>query len=133
MLFIKILGFNYLNKEERKKRDEEVLLHYFRYGPEHKEKITDLLEKLIPSEKREYLIMYYMQIKDYMEKYEVQKFEEAVRQIKRKCIIISTNETVNLYYKAVMEADDRMNEDMNLPTADEIRKMVERNGKNYTL
>lgn len=132
-MLIKILGLNYLNKEDRKNRDEEVLLHYFRYGPEHKEKVGKLLEELVPSEKREYLLMYYMQIKDQMERDRKQNFEQAIKQIKPKYIIISTNETVNLYYKAVLEADAKIDEDIGIPTADEIRKMVEMNGENYTV
>ncbi|WP_373266559.1 hypothetical protein [Hungatella hathewayi] len=114
-----------------KKRDEEALHHYFRYGAKHRYTVGVLLEELIPGEKREHLIMYYMQIKDRIEKYGAQNFEEAVKQIKPKYIIISTNETINQYYKAVMEADSKIKEDLVLPSADEIRKMVELNGKNY--
>lgn len=125
MIIIRILG------EDIKKRDEEVLYHYFCYGMQHRDTVGELLEELIPGEKREHLILYYMQIKDRLETNEAQTFEEAVKQIRRKYIIISTNETINQYYKAVMEADSKMKEDLVLPSADEIRKMVELNGKNY--
>lgn len=114
-----------------KKRDEEVLYHYFCYGTQHRDTVGELLEELIPGEKREHLIMYYMQIRDRIEKYGAKNFEEAVKQIKPKYIIISTNETINQYYKAVMEADSEIREDLVLPSADEIRKMVELNGKDY--
>ena len=131
MIIIRILGFEFLSKEDMKKRDKEVLYHYFCYGTQHRDTVGELLEELIPGEKREHLIMYYMQIKDRLETNEAQTFEEAVKQIRRKYIIISTNETINQYYKAVMEADSKMKEDLVLPSADEIRKMVELNGKNY--
>ena len=39
--------------------------------------------------------------------------------------IITVNKTVHQYYKAVMEADAGMDEDLVLPSADEIRKSVE--------
>lgn len=131
MIIIRILGFEFLSKEDMKKRDEEILYHYFCYGTQHRDTVGELLEELIPGEKREHLILYYMQIKDRLETNEAQTFEEAVKQIRRKYIIISTNETINQYYKAVMEADSKMKEDLVLPSADEIRKMVELNGKNY--
>ena len=131
MIIIRILGFEFLSKEDMKKRDEEVLYHYFCYGTQHRDTVGELLEELILSEKREHLVLYYMQIKDRLETNEAQTFEEAVKQIRRKYIIISTNETINQYYKAVMEADSKMKEDLVLPSADEIRKMVELNGKNY--
>ena len=73
--------------------------------------------------------MYYMQIRDKMEENGTHSFEEAVRKIRRKYIIISVNDTINRYYKAVMEADERVNEDLMFPCADEIRKMVEQDGK----
>lgn len=128
---MKFMGFTIESREEQRKREEEALHHYFRYGAKHRNKVGRLLEELIPGEKREHLIMYYMQIKDRIEKYGAQNFEEAVKQIKPKYIIISTNETINQYYKAVMEADSKIKEDLVLPSADEIRKMVELNGKNY--
>jgi len=131
VIIIRILGFEFLSKEDMKKRDEEVLYHYFCYGTQHRDTVGELLEELILSEKREHLVLYYMQIKDRLETNEAQTFEEAVKQIRRKYIIISTNETINQYYKAVMEADSKMKEDLVLPSADEIRKMVELNGKNY--
>lgn len=129
----RILGFYFPDKEERKRREEEVLRHYFRYGEEHKERIGELLQELIPGEKREYLIMYYMQIKEQMEACGTRDFEAAVKQIKRKYIIISVNDAVNRYYKAVMEADDAVLEDLRFPSAEEIRKRVEQHGKDYTV
>lgn len=125
----RILGFYIPDKEDRRRRDKEVLHHYFRYGEAHKEKVGRLLEELVPGEKREYLIMYYMQIKDRLEENGTQNFEEAVRKIRRKYIIISVNDTINRYYKAVMEADDQVKEDLLFPCAGEIRKMVEQDGK----
>ena len=110
-----------------------MLRHYFVYGAKHRDKVGELLEELIPGEKREHLILYYMQIKDRLEMNGGQKFEEAVRQIKRKYIIISANDTVNRYYKAVMEADAAVQEDLCFPCADEIRKMVEQDGKDSTV
>ena len=133
MIIINILGFYIPGKEERRKRDEEVLCHYFVYGAKHRDKVGELLEELIPGEKREHLILYYMQIKDRLEMNGGQKFEEAVRQIKRKYIIISANDIVNRYYKAVMEADAAVQEDLCFPCADEIRKMVEQDGKDSTV
>ena len=115
----RILGFYIPDKEDRRRRDKEVLHHYFRYGEAHKEKVGRLLEELVPGEKREYR----------MEGKGTQSFEEAVRKIKRKYIIISVNDTINRYYKAVMEADEQIREDLLFPCADEIRKMVEQDGK----
>ncbi|MCD7999015.1 MAG: hypothetical protein LUH21_17475, partial [Clostridiales bacterium] len=68
------MGFYIPDKEDRKKRDEEVLRHYFVFGAEHRDKIGELLEELIPGEKREHLILYYMQIKDRLEMNGGQKF-----------------------------------------------------------
>lgn len=130
---INILGLYLPGKEERRKREEEVLHRYFRYGEAHKERIGRLLEELIPGEKREYLVMYYMQIKDRMDTYGAQSFEEAAAQIKPKYVIIGTKGNVNRYYKAVMEADAQMGEDLALPSAEEIRAMVDRDGKNHTV
>ena len=110
---VRILGVFIPGKEERRKRDEEVLRHYFVYGAKHRDKVGELLEEL--------------------EMNGGQKFEEAVRQIKRKYIIISANDTVNRYYKAVMEADAAVQEDLCFPCADEIRKMVEQDGKDSTV
>ena len=80
------------------------------------------LEELIPGEKREHLIMYYLQIKDAMEKGGTQDFDEAVKRINPKNRIISVNKTIHQYYKAVMEADADIKEDLELPTAEEIKK-----------
>lgn len=129
----RILGICFPDKEERKKRDEEVLHHYFRYGEAHKERVGRLLEELVPGEGREYLIMYYMQIKKQMESCGTHDFEQAVRQIKPKYIVIRTKGNVNRYYKAVMEADARIGEDLAFPSADEIRKMVDEDGENHTV
>lgn len=133
MIIIKILGLYISDKEDRKQRDDEVLHRYFCYGAKHRDRIGELLEELIPGEKREHLILYYMQIKDRLETKGEHTFEEAVKQIRRKYIIISANDTVNRYYKAVMEADAAIHEDLCFPCADEIRKMVEQDGKNYTV
>lgn len=129
----RILGFYIPDKEERRKRDDEVLHRYFRYGAKHRDRIGELLEELVPGEKREHLILYYMQIKDRLETNEARTFEDAVKQIRRKYIIISANDSVNRYYKAVMEADAAIHEDLCFPCADEMRKMVEQDGKNYTV
>lgn len=128
VIVIRLLGFTFLTKDEQMKREKEALLHYFRYGAEHRNKVGKLLKELIPGEKREYLIMYYIQIKESMEACGTQNFEEAVKHIKKKSIIISVNDTINRYYKAVMEADAGMQADLALPSADEIRKMVDHNG-----
>lgn len=115
------------------RREKEVLLHYFRYGIEHRNKIGKLLKELIPGEKREHLILYYIQIKESMEQCGSQDFDEAVRRINKKSVIISVNHTINRYYQAVMEADARMQADLSLPSTDEIRKMVDYNGKDFTV
>ena len=49
---VRILGVFIPGKEERRKRDEEVLRHYFVYGAKHRDKVGELLEELIPGEKR---------------------------------------------------------------------------------
>ena len=54
-----------------------------------------------------------------------QDFDEAVTRMPSKSRIITVNKTVHQYYKAVMEADAGMDEDLVLPSADEIRKSVE--------
>ena len=115
---VRILGFFIPGKEERRKRDEEVLRHYFVYGAKHRDKVGELLEELIPGEKREHLLLYYLQIKDAMEACGSQDFDEAVTRMPSKSRIITVN-------KAVMEADAGMDEDLVLPSADEIRKSVE--------
>ena len=122
---VRILGFFIPGKEERRKRDEEVLRHYFVYGAKHRDKVGELLEELIPGEKREHLLLYYLQIKDAMEACGLQDFDEAVTRMPSKSRIITVNKTVHQYYKAVMEADAGMDEDLVLPSADEIRKSVE--------
>ena len=122
---VRILGVFIPGKEERRKRDEEVLRHYFVYGAKHRDKVGELLEELIPGEKREHLLLYYLQIKDAMEACGSQDFDEAVTRMPSKSRIITVNKTVHQYYKAVMEADAGMDEDLVLPSADEIRKSVE--------
>ena len=91
----------------------------------HRNKVGRLLEELIPGEKREHLLLYYLQIKDAMEACGSQNFDEAVTRMPSKSRIITVNKTVHQYYKAVMEADAGMDEDLVLPSADEIRKSVE--------
>ena len=59
---MKFMGFTIESREEQRKREEEALHHYFRYGAKHRNKVGRLLEELIPGEKREHLIMYYLQI-----------------------------------------------------------------------
>ena len=119
---MKFMGFTIESREEQRKREEEALHHYFRYGAKHRNKVGRLLEELIPGEKREHLIMYYLQIKDAMEKGGTQYFDEAVKRINPKSRIISVNKTIHQYYKAVMEADADIKEDLELPTAEEIKK-----------
>ncbi len=120
----RILGLYIPDKEDRKRKEEETLYRYFPYGKEHKEKIGELLEELIPGEKREYLLMYYMQLKEKMMEDGTRSFEDAAGQIKRKYIIISVNDTVNRYYKAVIETDACVDETLQLPNADQIREHV---------
>ena len=122
---IKLMGITIESREEQRKREEEALYRYFRYGAKHRNKVGRLLEELIPGEKREYLILYYLQIKDAMEACGSQDFDEAVTRMPSKSRIITVNKTVHQYYKAVMEADAGMDEDLVLPSADEIRKSVE--------
>lgn len=55
---MKFMGFTIESREEQRKREEEALHHYFRYGAKHRNKVGRLLEELIPGEKREHLIMY---------------------------------------------------------------------------
>lgn len=124
VIIIKFIGIRIETKEERRKREEETLYHYFRYGAKHRNKIGKLLEELVPGEKREHLIMYYLQIKDAMEAAGTQDFDGAVKQIHPKRRIISVNKTIHQYYKEVMEADANMKEDLELPTAEEIRDRV---------
>ena len=122
---MKFMGFTIESREEQRKREEEALHHYFRYGAKHRNKVGRLLEELIPGEKREHLLLYYLQIKDAMEACGSQNFDEAVTRMPSKSRIITVNKTVHQYYKAVMEADAGMDEDLVLPSADEIRKSVE--------
>ena len=110
---MKFMGFTIESREEQRKREEEALHHYFRYGAKHRNKVGRLLEELI---------MYYLQIKDAMEKGGTQDFDEAVKRINPKSRIISVNKTIHQYYKAVMEADADIKEDLELPTAEEIKK-----------
>ena len=119
---MKFIGFTIESREEQRKREEEALHHYFRYGVKHRNKVGRLLEELIPGEKREHLIMYYLQIKDAMEKGGTQDFDEAEKRINPKSRIISVNKMIHQYYKAVMEADAEIKEDLELPTAEEIKK-----------
>ena len=128
VIMIKIMGFNIESREEQRKREEEALYHYFRYGAKHRNKVGKLLEELIPGEKREHLILYYLQIKDIMEKSGVQEVDEALKQMNPKSRIITVNKTIHQYYKAVMEADAGIKEDLELPSAEEIRRKVEQNG-----
>lgn len=118
------MGFHIESKQEKRKREDEALHHYFRYGAKHRSKVGKLLEELIPGEKREHLILYYLQIKDAMEKGGAQNFDEAVKQINPKCVTISVNQMINRYYEAVMAADAEIEEDLVLPSAEEIRKAV---------
>ena len=90
---------------------------------ESREETERIVEDFVaPGEKREHLIMYYLQIKDAMEKGGTQDFDEAVKRINPKSRIISVNKTIHQYYKAVMEADADIKEDLELPTAEEIKK-----------
>ena len=112
-------------KKKRKKKKKKKEKNYREgNGKEHKEKIGELLEELIPGEKREYLLMYYMQLKEKMMEDGTRSFEDAAGQIKRKYIIISVNDTVNRYYKAVIETDACVDETLQLPNADQIREHV---------
>ena len=122
---IKLMGITIESREEQRKREEEALYRYFRYGAKHRNKVGRLLEELIPGEKREHLLLYYLQNKDAMEACGSQDFDEAVTRMPSKSRIITVNKTVHQYYKAVMEADAGMDEDLVLPSADEIRKSVE--------
>lgn len=122
---IKIMGFTIETRQEQRKREEEALYHYFRYGAKHRNQVGKLLEELIPGEKREHLLMYYLQLKDGMEKCGTQDFEEALKQVNPKLTIIKVNKMVNRYFKAVMEADAEIKEDLVLPSAKEIRRIVD--------
>ncbi len=119
-----IFGLYIPDKEDRKRKEEETLYRYFPYGKEHREKIGNLLEELIPGEKRQDLLMYYIQIKEKMMGDSSRSFEDAIGQIKRNHIIISVNDKVNRYYKAVIETDACIDETLQLPNADAIREKV---------
>ena len=43
---MKFMGFTIESREEQRKREEEALHHYFRYGAKHRNKVGRLLEEL---------------------------------------------------------------------------------------
>lgn len=119
-------GIEVRSKEEKEQDFAEYSNRIFPYGEAQRNCIGQLLHELIPREDRQCLMVYYVSIKDEMTKKTGKSFEAAVEAQRRTGIVRITPELI-AGVRAVIMADQEVGEDLNYPTAMELKEQCTRN------
>lgn len=110
-----------LRSKEDKERDLEVYTNMiFPFGDEHKEKVYNILEELLPKQNQKYLRMHYILLKEAMIGEEKLSYEEATKKIAKQTLV-KTTEELKVLVKALLEIDLTMDENLIYPSATQIR------------
>jgi len=117
-----IFGSIFMSKEERQRRFEEYSKKIFPYGDVQREKIFNLLGELFPDDKQNYLLMFYILIKEKILDREAADFDEVYKKISKKRIV-KDNPRLKPVIKTILEVDLNIDEKLNYPTVEELRNI----------
>lgn len=111
--------FDNRSKEEKERDYDAFSQRVFPFGDEQKNKVGDLLEVLFPKEKRKYLLLHYILIKDPLTLNEKDDYELIEKKANKRKVVKITPE-FKAAIKALVLADLAIDEKLNYPTPEEL-------------
>lgn len=111
--------FDNRSKEEKERDYDAFSQRVFPFGDEQKNKVADLLEVLFPKEKRKYLLLHYILIKDPLTLNEKDDYELIEKKANKRKVVKITPE-FKAAIKALVLADLAIDEKLNYPTPEEL-------------
>lgn len=111
--------FDNRSKEEKQRDYDSFSLRVFPYGDAQKDKIGELLETLFPKEKRKYLLLHYILIKDPLTLNDKDDYDAIEKKANKRKVVKITPE-FKAVIKALVTADLAIDENLNYPTPEEL-------------
>ena len=111
--------FDNRSKDEKERDYDAFSQRVFPFGDEQKNKVGDLLETLFPKEKRKYLLLHYILIKDPLTLNEKDDYELIEKKANKRKVVKITPE-FKAIIKALVLADLAIDEKLNYPTPEEL-------------
>lgn len=111
--------FDNRSKDEKERDYDTFSQRVFPFGDEQKNKVGDLLETLFPKEKRKYLLLHYILIKDPLTLNEKDDYELIEKKANKRKVVKITPE-FKAAIKALVLADLAIDENLNYPTPEEL-------------
>ena len=111
--------FDNRSKDEKERDYDAFSQRVFPFGDEQKNKVGDLLETLFPKEKRKYLLLHYILIKDPLTLNEKDDYELIEKKANKRKVVKITPE-FKATIKALVLADLAIDEKLNYPTPEEL-------------
>ena len=111
--------FDNRSKDEKERDYDAFSQRVFPFGDEQKNKVGDLLETLFPKEKRKYLLLHYILIKDPLTLNEKDDYELIEKKANKRKVVKITPE-FKATIKALVLADLAIDENLNYPTPEEL-------------
>ena len=111
--------FDNRSKEEKERDYDAFSQRVFPFGDEQKNKVGDLLEVLFPKEKRKYLLLHYILIKDPLTLNEKDDYELIEKKANKRKVVIITPE-FKAAIKALVLADLAIDEKLIYPMPEEL-------------
>jgi hypothetical protein len=111
--------FDNRSKDEKERDYDAFSQRVFPFGDEQKNKVGDLLETLFPKEKRKYLLLHYILIKDPLTLNEKDDYELIEKKANKRKVVKITPE-FKAAIKALVLADLAIDENLNYPTPEEL-------------
>lgn len=111
--------FDNRSKDEKERDYDAFSQRVFPFGDEQKNKVGDLLETLFPKEKRKYLLLHYILIKDPLTLNEKDDYELIEKKANKRKVVKITPE-FKAIIKALVLADLAIDENLNYPTPEEL-------------
>ena len=111
--------FDNRSKEEKERDYDAFSQRVFPFGDEQKNKVGDLLEVLFPKEKRKYLLLHYILIKDPLTLNEKDDYELIEKKANKRKVVKITPE-FKAAIKALVLADLAIDEKLIYPMPEEL-------------
>lgn len=111
--------FDNRSKDEKERDYDAFSQRVFPFGDDQKNKIGELLETLFPKEKRKYLLLHYILIKDPLTLNENDDYELVEKKANKRKVVKITPE-FKAVIKALVLADLAIDETLNYPTPEEL-------------
>lgn len=127
--------FTYKSAKQRAKEEKLYARWAFPYGEAQREKLTQLMQELMPQEnpkaamavfligREAYLGSYHEDPEDLQERQESEKMEALDRILDKQ--LFGRYRKLQPYYKALILADAQVDETLNYPGAEELRRRAE--------